>query len=80
MGQVISLRSLIMRPAFNPSTVRTEFMINEVILREVSLRLFHNFPCQYNSTDRLSPSSSLSLMLWLQRGSRKLFETTVTLT
>ena len=60
MVQAISLRSFIMRTAFNPSTVRVEFMINEVTLREVALRLLHTFPCQYNSTD-LPPSSSLSI-------------------
>jgi len=63
MGQVISLRPLIMRTAFNPSTVRAEFMINEVTLREVSLRLLHFFPCHYNTTNHLSssPSSSSSI-------------------
>ena len=60
MGQAIILRPLITRTAFNPSTVRAEFMINEVTLREVSFRLLHIFPCQYNSTDNPSSSSSSS--------------------
>jgi len=69
MGQVISLRPLIMKTAFNPRTVRAEFMINEVTLREISLRLLHFFPCHYNSTDH-HHHRHLSVTLWSQRGSR----------